>query len=185
MLWCWRATEVSRYAESHCLLCHVCTSHRAIGRGEPVPPSASLIFEVQLVTFEPANKTAERIAAPLTQRFTFAAARKAEANEAFNADLLPKAMVLYTQVRTHTLPYTAQRKHIEFRAQFAHASCAQQSQRLSCAYIVVCVRCNVDSSVCYGCEPTCACCVHESTGGYLRMPDTRERRVLTILSVLR
>ena len=72
------------------------------GRGEPIPPNASLIFEAELVAFEPSDKITQRTNAPLTERFAFAAARKALGNEAFNAGLVSKAIVLYSQVRTRT-----------------------------------------------------------------------------------
>lgn len=55
---------------------------------------------MQLVAFEPTAQLSERAAAPLTERFAFAANRKLVANEAFRASLLPKAIVLYSQVRS-------------------------------------------------------------------------------------
>lgn len=70
-----------------------------IGRGEPIPPHATLIFDVQMIAFESTAQLSQRSAAPIAERFAFAAAKKAAANEAFQAGFFPKAMVLYAQVR--------------------------------------------------------------------------------------
>lgn len=52
-----------------------------------------------MIAFESTAQLSQRSAAPIAERFAFAAAKKAAANEAFQAGFFPKAMVLYAQVR--------------------------------------------------------------------------------------